>query len=113
MAYINFLGIVSRVELTAFVANPVAGLRGSHSCAASHLIACCGASGALGSLLAEALDGGELVHELLWHPFRPPLFHGPEKVRSLAMLLNDAKSMRFRSDAIARDAWSAAEIAKA
>jgi hypothetical protein len=38
----------------------------------------------LGLLLNDAIDGGELLHEKLWHPLRPPYFHRPPAVCALA-----------------------------
>src|SRR5438046_1596143 len=51
---------------------------------ASHLLSYWVKVQPLGQLLNEAVDGGELLHDELWHPLRPPMFHRPIQVQSLA-----------------------------
>jgi hypothetical protein len=63
-------------------------------------------------LLNEAVDGGELLHEVLWHPLRPPMFHRPIQVRSLAERV-EAAWESAKADMPQDDAgWLVAEIGR-
>ena len=44
----------------------------------------------LGWVLGECIDGGEILADRLWHPFRLPLLHRPQEVVRLSCDLNAA-----------------------
>lgn len=84
MAYFTLMASVAEAEVDAFRREPSLVLRASLVSGASHLLSYWVKVQPLGQLLNEAVDGGELLHGELWHPLRPPMFHRPTKVRSLA-----------------------------
>jgi hypothetical protein len=75
---------VAETEVDAFRQDPSLILRPSLVSGASHLMSYWVQVQPLGRLLNEAVDGGELLQGELWHPLRPPMFHRPLKLRSLA-----------------------------
>lgn len=85
MAYFNLLASVAEAEVARLRADPKAMLQPSMVSGASHLLAYWVQVQPLGGLLARAIDGGEPLHPELWHPLRPPLFHGPAAVHELAV----------------------------
>src|SRR5262249_13848083 len=64
----------------------------------------------LGQLLHEAIDGGELLHSELWHPLRPPRFHRPPQVRSLAGQLGEAWEAAKPEMPVDDGGWLMAEV---
>jgi hypothetical protein len=90
-------------------------MRPSRVTAVSHLIGMGGWVEAqpLQSLLSRALDGGELLAASLWHPLREPVYHTPENVRDIALLLSEAWDA-FRAEySLPEDDWYRSEIGKA
>lgn len=90
MAYLTLLASVAEADVDAFRQNPTIELHPSLVSGASHLLSYWVKAQPLGQLLNEAIDGGEVLHDSLWHPLRSPLFHRPPKVRSLAGQINAA-----------------------
>ena len=84
MAYFTLMASVAEAEVDAFRQDPSLDLRPTLVSGASHLLSYWVKVEPLGQLLNEAIDGGELLQGELWHPLRPPMFHRPSKVRSLA-----------------------------
>jgi hypothetical protein len=87
LAYFTLMASVAAAGVDAFRQDTSRLLHPSLVSGASHLLSH-GVQGVevqpLNQLLNEAVDGGELLHTGLWHPLRPPKFHCPPKVRSLA-----------------------------
>ncbi len=65
----------------------------------------------LGSLLALAIDGGELLHEKFWHPLRPPMVHSPADVKFFTdELVREWETVRENPDF--HDDWLEAEMTR-
>jgi hypothetical protein len=90
MAYMNSLYSVTERRVQAYRRDAAARLRPSLVVSVSHLVGYWVESQPLGSLLGEALDGGEPLSERLTHPFRAPVLHTPGQVQALYRRLADA-----------------------
>lgn len=103
---------VAEPDLDAFRSAPSGKLHPSLVLGTSHLLAYWVQVQPLQQLLAEAVDGGEVLHNDLWHPFRPPMFHRPNQVRSLADQI--AKCWDEIKSAVAQDdgGWLTAEVTR-
>jgi hypothetical protein len=84
LAYFTLMASVAEAEVDALRQDPSLALHPSLVSGVSHLLSYWVKIQPLGQLLNEAVDGGELLHGELWHPLRPPMFHRPLKVLSLA-----------------------------
>jgi hypothetical protein len=107
VAYFNLLASVPEVDVEQLRGDPAFLLRPSRVSGASHLLAYCVKPQPLGGLLARALDGGEVIHPDLWHPYRVPLAHCPAAVRELAEQIAAAMDT-----AAVGDDWSAIEVGR-
>jgi hypothetical protein len=83
MAYFNLLLSVPAAELAALRADASYIAKYTEQTAVSHLLAYWIKTQPLGELLASAIDGGEPIHDKLWHPLRNPIFHQPAGVAKL------------------------------
>ena len=108
VAYFNLLAAVLEADIVRLRADPAVLLQPSLVSGASHLLAYWVKAQPLGGLLARALDGGEVVRRVLWHPLRPPLVHGPAAVRELAEQIGAAVD----AGAVADDDWLAGEVGR-
>jgi hypothetical protein len=90
LAYFTLMASVAEADVEAFRQDPSLLLQPTLVSGASHLLSYWVKIQPLGQLLNEAVDGGELLHGELWHPLRPPMFHRPPKVRSVAELIDAA-----------------------
>jgi hypothetical protein len=84
LAYFTLMASVTVADVDAFRRDTSLALHPSLVSGASHLLSHWINVGPFDQLLNEAFDGGELLHSELWHPLRPPMFHRPPRVRSLA-----------------------------
>lgn len=112
MAYFTLIASVAESEVDAFRKDPSLMLQPSLVSGASHLLSYWVDVQPLGQLLSEAVDGGELLHDSLWHPLRPPMFHRSTKVRSLAEKLEIAWEHIERDEREDDGGWLAAEIGR-
>lgn len=88
MAYLNFLASVGEARVAAFQRDPSRALGASLVRGCSHLVAYSLAVEPLGTLLGDLIDRGETLHGSLWHPLRPPVWHGVGRVAELAEALS-------------------------
>jgi hypothetical protein len=84
VAYFTLMASVAEAEVDALRQASSLLLHPSLVFGASHVLSYWIEVQPLGQILNEAVDGGELLHDELWHPLRPPMFHRPIQVRSLA-----------------------------
>jgi hypothetical protein len=112
LAYFTLMASVAEAEVDALRKDSSVVLHPSLVSGASHLLSYWVKVQPLGQLLNEVVDGGELLHEELWHPLRPPMFHRPIQVRSLAEQVEaaweSAKADKPQDDG----GWLAAEIGR-
>lgn len=90
MASFTLMASVAEADIDAFQRDPARDLHPSTVSGASHLLSNWVQLQPLGRLLTEAVDGGEILHTELWHPFRPPKFHRPARVGAIVNQLNAA-----------------------
>ena len=112
MAYLNFLVAVPEADVLALSRDTSVTLSPSLVVAVSHLIGYWVDFQPLGTLLGEAIDGGLPVSTELWHPLRPPVYHGAEAVRALQLQLADAWQHVLASHSLPDDDWSREETEK-
>jgi hypothetical protein len=115
MAYANLLAAVTPEQVSALRGDDKIRLRPSRVTSVSHLIGMRAWVEAqpLQSLLAGALDGGEVLAAWLWHPLREPVYHTPEGVRDIAAALAQAWDGFLAEYSLAEDDWYRVEIGKA
>ena len=112
MAYFTSMASVAEVEIDALRKDSSVLLHPSLASGVSHLLSHWVKVQPLGQLLNEAVDGGELLHQGFWHPLRPPMFHRPIQVRSLAEQV-EAAWERVKADMPQDDGgWLLAEIGR-
>jgi hypothetical protein len=63
-------------------------------------------------VLAEALDGGELLIGLLWHPLRVPKYHRPSEAGALASNLDQVWGATLADWHLSDNDWYRIEIEK-
>lgn len=112
MAYFTLMASVAEAEVDSLRQDPSRLLRPTLVSGASHLLSYWVQVQPLGQILQDAVDGGELLHSEFWHPLRPPMFHRPPKVRSLAEQVG-AEWEAAKPD-LPRDdgGWLAAEVSR-
>jgi hypothetical protein len=112
LAYFTLMASVTEASVDALRQDPSLDLHPTLVSGASHLLSYWVKTQPLGQLLNEAIDGGELLHGEFWHPLRPPMFHRPIRVRSLAEQVETAwdsvKAEMPRDDG----GWLVAEIGR-
>ncbi len=98
MAYLNLLAAVDPKQVANLRDDPSFRLTPSRVEGVSHLLGNPGwiTHQLLVSVLAEALDGGELLIGLLWHPLRVPKYHRPSEAGALASNLDQVWGDRDR-----------------
>jgi hypothetical protein len=112
LAYFTLMASVAEAEVDALRQDPSLDLHPTLVSGASYLLSYWVKVQPLGQLLNEAVDGGELLHGELWHPLRPPMFHRPIKVRSLAEQI-EAAWESVKADMPQDDGgWLVAEISR-
>ncbi len=87
MAYLTYLASVPEDRLAAYREDGKSSLKSTLTREVSHLIAYWVEPQPFRRLLGEAIDGGQILSPLLWHPFRVPLFHDSRKTRELSLVL--------------------------
>ena len=92
MAYGNYLAAVSEAQVVDWRENPSITFAPRLLVAVNHLAAYWVKAQPLGTLLSEAIDGGSVVSERLWHPLRAPMLHGVDGTRALFEQLGEAWS---------------------
>lgn len=90
MAYFNYLYSAPIARVEAFRLDQTESLQATRIIRVSHLIAYWVKVQPLGKLLGEAIDGGEILHSSLWHPFRAPKIHNRASVAELLPKLEAA-----------------------
>lgn len=84
MAYLTTLAAVPMSEVNRLVADDTVVLTPTRYEFVSHYLALPGVEiQSLRGLLGEAIDGGKVINDKLWHPLRSPRFHSPDAVREL------------------------------
>src|SRR3954452_14155435 len=112
MAYRTYLASVSEDQVRRLASDPSGTLDASDTVTVSHLVAYWVQAQPLGQLLGEAIDGGRVLSEALWHPLRPPLYHPPDHVVSLFGLLSEAWNLETARHPLPADDWYRLEIEK-
>lgn len=116
MAYLSYLASVPESQVLAIRADPTVQLQPSLLIPVSHVIAYWVEVQPLGELLGKAIDGGEMLNEKLFHPFRSPTYHDVPSARLLHRELTAAWNEALRnkpSEDIGSDIWYRTEIGKA
>ena len=90
VAYLNLLASVPEPEVERLRHDPSYVVAPSLVLGVSHMIGYWVQVQPLGGLLGRALDGGQLLHSVLWHPFRSPCYHRPPIVADLSRDIGDA-----------------------
>lgn len=109
MAYYTHLFAVPLSGVRAFQQDRTLLPEATRSVVCSHLIAS-GVGPPWGNLLKEALDGGQVLHQELRHPFRPPSVHPPEAVAVLAPKLKAASESAAAQALFDEGDWTDGQI---
>lgn len=114
MAYLNLLAAVDPEQVAHLRDDPGFRMTPSKVVGVSHLLGNPGwvTHPPLVAVLAEGLDGGELLAGSLWHPLRVPIYHPPGEVLSLAPRLEDAWVATLAEWPLPKDDWYRIEIEK-
>lgn len=113
MAYLTILAAFPESRLRAYRRDRSQPLQASLVSNCSHLVAYWVQIQPLGGLLGKAIDGGDPLHDELWHPLRPPLFHSPAAVQDLDRRLQEEWARVQREQpTLPADDWYAMEINK-
>jgi hypothetical protein len=112
MAYVNYLASVTEVQVASVVADPSITIDAAMLEYVSHLVAYWVKVQPLGRLLGEAIDGGTILSDSLWHPFRSPLYHPPLRVSALNDELSKAWIEILRDHPTREIDWFRIEIEK-
>jgi hypothetical protein len=112
VAYLNFLVAAPEADVQALRWDASITLNPSLVVAMSHLVGYWVEVQPLGKLLGQAIDGGLPVNSELWHPLRPPVFHGADAVEALQAQLADAWQHVLASLPLPEDEWYRVEIEK-
>lgn len=113
MAYMTFLAAIPVERIVAFQSHQTGerpSLQASKTMKCSHLMAYWVRVQPLGSLLGEAIDGGQPLDAAHWHPLRPPRFHAPDAAADLYRRLNVAWSEVTGTHPVADDDWYGVQI---
>lgn len=112
MAYLTILAAVPEERILAFERDPDQSLKASLVRGVSHLIAYWVKVQPLGKLLGEVIDGGKELHDSLWHPLRPPLFHEPTRTKEFSTELAKEWHRVTLFDPVPEKDWYRLEIEK-
>lgn len=112
MAYQNYLCSVAVARVEAFRQDQNESLQATRSVICSHGMAYWVQVQPLGQLLGEAIDGGQILHENLNHPLRPPKIHDVDSVAALYPELIAARDAAYGLEPLPEDDWSRVEIEK-
>jgi hypothetical protein len=114
MAFAVLIGSIPESQIIEFQAGQRERLEASKVVRCSHILASWVTVAPLNRVLHEAIDGGQLIRDDLWHPWRLPLFHDRTAVRQLHRELIDALDRAVREKGTPPvDDWYAVEIRKA
>jgi hypothetical protein len=107
MAYLNLLAAVDPKQVAHLRENSGFRLAPSILVGVPHLLSNRGwiTHPPLTSVLAEALDGGELLTGSLWHPLRVPKYHPPGEVAVLASRLDEIWQSTLAEWPLPDDDW--------
>jgi hypothetical protein len=112
MAYLSILASVPESRIQAFRKDSSISLGASLVEECSHLIAYWVEIQPVGRLLGDVIDGGQPLHEALWHPLRPPVFHNTHRTKELAVSLKREWSYGLETHPVPKDDWYRVEIEK-
>ena len=112
MAYLTLIASLPASEIAGFREGWVELMFASKIERVSHYIAYSVNSQALGKLLGQAIDEGQLLRKDLWHPFRLPVFKTENEVKSLWADLNEAWTIVSSESTVPEDDWYRIEITK-
>lgn len=84
MAYMTLVAAVPQQQIDAIRDDERIMLTPTLVTGVSHLLGYWIQLQPLGGLLARTINGGELLNATFWHPLRPPMFHRPDQVASIA-----------------------------
>jgi hypothetical protein len=112
VAYLMTIASAPLDEVQRLIANPSHIIRPTRFEFVSHYLAYSVQIQPLGKTIGLALDGGELIHPDLWHPFRPPLVHFAAAVQDLHQRLQHLWAVELAEHEIADDDWYGVEISK-
>lgn len=114
MAYLNLLAAVDPEQIAQLRGDPSLRLAPSLVVGVSHLLGNPDwvAHPPLVSVLAEVLDGGELLAGPLWHPLRVPKYHAPGMVAVLTSRLDEVWGATLAEWPLPDDNWYRVEIEK-
>ncbi len=112
MAYLNYLHSVPMARVEAFWQDQNQSLQATRSVTCSHGIAYWIQIQPLGQLLGEAIDGGEVLHQSLWHRFRVPKIHNVDSVARLYPDLKAAWTVALHEEPLSEDDWYRLQIDK-
>ena len=112
MAYLTYLAAVTTEDLALYRRGDISVMSPTFVSAASHLLAYWVTAQPLGAILQEAIDGGEVLRQDLWHPLRVPRVHPAPATARLYRALSDSLSVALKAapEPIAPDDWYQAEI---
>ena len=110
MAYGNYLASVSEEQIASVAGDPTRTLDARAVTLVSHLLAYWVKAQPLGSLLGEAIDGGRVLSDALWHPLRPPVYHPPDRVAALHQELSQAWQRAVAGPPVREIDWFRVEI---
>ena len=114
MAYLNLLAAVDPEQVAQLRGDSGFRMTPSKVVGVSHLLGNPGwvTHAPLVAVLAEALDGGELLTGSLWHPLRVPMYHPPGEVLRLAPPLEEVWGATLAKWPLPKDDWYRIEIEK-
>jgi hypothetical protein len=116
LAYLNLLAAVTESQVNNLRADATIHLSPSLLVGVSHLIAYWVSVQPLGTVLGQAIDGGDLLNDVLEHPFRSPVFHSRQDVvlleQKLTVAWREALAGAVTNELTSSDDWYRIEIEK-
>ncbi len=110
MAYLTLCAVVPTAQVERIRTDPTYLLQPTSIEGVSHVLAYWIEVQPLGKLLSEIIDGGERLHEELWHPLRPPMIHWANDVLRLRTEL--AAAWKICCSTQRDDDWLAMELGR-
>ena len=112
MAYLTTLASVPVDDVEQLVCDPGHVLSPSCFEFVSHYLSYSVQVKPLRDVLDHAINGGDSIHQDLWHPLRPPIVHSPAGVCDLQLQLQVEWDAQFAERDIPSDDWYRIEIEK-
>lgn len=112
MAYLTFIASLPASEIARFREGSLELMSASKIERVSHYLAYSVNPQPLGKLLGQAIDGGQLLREDLWHPLRAPIVKTEDEVKNLWADLIEAWTIVTREAKVSEDDWYKIEITK-